>query len=103
MEIEQLHACARSGRNVVLDDTLCYRWLRDKIRQECLEAGLAPSLLLFAPPEEELFRRHAAAVRAGARPVLSIDRLEEHLETFEWPTPEEGAIPFDARSGSLIR
>lgn len=79
----------RQGRSVVLDDTLCYRWLRDRLRQAVASAGGESVLLLLAPAREELLARHARLLGNAERPVLSEARLLEHLAAFEWPSAEE--------------
>ena len=92
IQISQLHEELSQGRSVVVDDTLCYRWLRDRWRQEVGVAKAEPVLLLLAPRTEELIRRHARLLASAERPLLSLPRLLEHLESFEWPSAEEGAV-----------
>jgi hypothetical protein len=72
-----------------LDDTCCYRWLRDKIRATCLGVGLNPVLLVFRAEWPELKARHAATVAAADRAVLPIDSLAAHVASFEWPEHDE--------------
>lgn len=95
-QIERFHAEVVRGCSVVVDDTLCYRWLRDRWRSEAARAGVKHVLLLCRPTTEELLARHAVAARAARRPVLPIARLREHLATFEWPGPDEAAMPASA-------
>jgi predicted kinase len=77
------------SRVVVVDDTNCYRFLRDDYRRVAAAAGATVVLAVFAPPEEEIRRRVAAneqrSTRAGIRPEV----LEPHLREFEWPGPDE--------------
>ena len=40
--LERLRACGHEGRSVVVDDTQCYRWLRDRYRSECASCALTP-------------------------------------------------------------
>jgi hypothetical protein len=49
-------------------------------------------LLVLAPAREILLARHASRAANGDRPVLSLQRLLEHLNTFEWPTPDEAPV-----------
>lgn len=91
IEIDRLHAFARAGMNIVVDDTLCYRWLRDAFRRECAAAGVDAILLVFAAAEDEILRRRTAAAHSGVRPVLGLQRLREHLRAFEWPGADEQA------------
>lgn len=87
----RLHAHARLGRSVVIDDTQCYRWLRDRYRSECMASGLKPTLLLLSPPQHVLYERYANAKASAGRPVLSLERMAEHLARFEWPSEDEHA------------
>jgi len=91
-ELAALRAAGEAGASVVVDDTLCYRWLRDRFRREAQAVGLAPQLLLMRPSAQEVLARHAALARARTRPVLSLARLTEHLSSFEWPTSDEQPI-----------
>jgi predicted kinase len=92
IQLERLREAGALRVPVVVDDTLCYRWLRDRFRAEAQASGLQTSLLLFRPTVHELLARHARALEAQLRPVLSIERLREHLLRFEWPSSDEGAI-----------
>lgn len=98
LQLAELGEWAAQGRSVVVDDTLCYRWLRDRFRHSATAAGMAHQLLLLAPSREELLARHAALLEDPRRPVLSRERLLAHLATFEWPGPDEGAVDLTARS-----
>jgi predicted kinase len=89
--LDRLHTHAHLGQSVVVDDTQCYRWLRDRYRSECVAHGLRPVLLLLAPPDHVLYERRAHAVASASRPVLSLERLADHLARFEWPTEDEHA------------
>ena len=92
LQLEQLRACAGDGRHAVVDDTLCYRWLRDRFRQQAADCGMQHRLLLLRPDADELLRRHRRLLQSRERPVLGAQRLADHLARFEWPSPDEGAV-----------
>jgi predicted kinase len=79
----RLRTHARVGHSVVVDDTQCYRWLRDRYRSECIDCGLEPVLLLISPQEHVLYDRHARAKSRNSRAVLSLERMADHLARFE--------------------
>lgn len=87
----RLHTHARLGHSVVVDDTQCYRWLRDRYRSECIASGLEPVLLVLSPPQSLLYERHALANASASRALLSRERLADHLARFEWPSEDEHA------------
>ena len=89
--LDRLHTHARSGHSVVVDDTQCYRRLRDRYRSECIASGLEPTLLLVSAPQHVLYARHAHAASSGSREVLSLERLADHLARFERPGEDEHA------------
>ncbi len=91
----QLHAvrlAASHHRSVIIDDTLCYRWIRDRFRQEACLVGLQSILLLFPLDLLEAERRRSQLVVTRGRPVLSRERLETHLNQFEWPDDDENPV-----------
>jgi predicted kinase len=89
--LDRLHNNAQLGHSVVVDDTQCYRWLRDRYRSECIACGLRPVLLLLSPPLHMLYERHALNSASAGRAVLSRERLTDHLARFEWPSEDERA------------
>ena len=89
---------ADAAVSVVIDDTLCYRWLRDRWREEAAKVNVAAVLLLLTLSKAEILARHADLQFAGRRPVLSKERLLAHLSAFEWPAPREGAIHVNTQS-----
>jgi len=92
MQLQQLQEHARARTAVVVDDTLCYRWLRDRWRAAAIAVGLQPELLLLKPAREELLSRHARLRATDERPVLALPRFVAHLDAFEWPTAEEAPV-----------
>ena len=92
LELEAVREAGAGGTSIVVDDTLCYRWLRDRLRAAALAGGLQTRLLLLRPPEAELLARRAEIARTGVRPLLSLPRLREHLASFEWPGADESPV-----------
>lgn len=87
----RLREALASGRDAVLDDTLCHRSLRDEARAAAEACGAEPVLVLVATPRDEILRRWEEGTSAG-RPLLSIVALMAHLESFERPAREEAPI-----------
>jgi len=91
-QLDRMRELAAAGRSVIADDTLCYRWLRDKHRATARASGLVPLLLVLRPSKAELLDRHSRATTSRERPVLTLERLQSHLAGFEWPTNDESPI-----------
>lgn len=74
---------------VAVDDTLCYRFLRNDYRAVAKRHAYGVRLAVLRIPEDEIRRRmrenETAPVRRGLRP----DVFEEHLASFEWPREDE--------------
>ena len=77
------------GSRVVVNDTLCFRFLRTDFARVAAEAGRSSLLLVVATAVEEVRRRIAANARRPSRRGISGAVLERHLATFEWPGEDE--------------
>ncbi len=89
LALSSLRQLMLAGRQIVVDDTLCYRWLRDRFRDLAAEYRYTCVLLHLMVDESVLRERFAIAKRMGTRPVLSDAAFSHHLLTFETPTEEE--------------
>ncbi len=98
-ELSLLRRYTAAGRFIVVDDTFCYRWLRDRFRSYAAEAGYGVTLIVVPTAREEILARHSQLSATGERPVLSRTRLIEHLAAFEWPTRDEAAVAIDSSAG----
>jgi predicted kinase len=82
---------------VVIDDTCCYRWLRDGYREIARRHGHAVELVVLDVPAAEVEARMArAAADPDARRGLKAEVWASHRDTFEWPTDDEGPRRFTA-------
>ena len=91
-QLDALRAFGAVGRSAVVDDTLCYRWLRDRWRAAARDAGMVPRLLLLAPPRADLLARILPALEGVPRPTLALKRIHRYLDAFEWPADDEDAV-----------
>jgi predicted kinase len=95
-----LAEAGRQGQDVVLDETLCFRFLRDRYRDIAAKAGMSARLVVLKLPIEELRARVSANRRSLQRQDIADAVLEEHLAAFEWPSADEPHVLLDA-SASL--
>ncbi len=77
------------GRHVVVDDTLCYRWLRDRFRTLAAASGARAELLWLPALLDVLEARRQLLLASGARNVLSAAMLAAHVASFEPPAADE--------------
>ena len=94
LEIAKARTAALLARHplVVVDDTLCFRWMRDGFRDLARAAGAAPVLVYLDPPAPLLLERMAANERTKQRRGIASGVLTEHLAAFEAPGEDEQAI-----------
>ncbi len=90
LALEQVDRLLRAPTaRVVVDDTLCYRFLRDGFRDLAARVARATRLIVLAAPEAEIRRRIAANAPARARRGIDDAVLARHLASFEWPAAGE--------------
>lgn len=80
------------GRDVVFDDTACFRFLRDDVRRVAAAAGAVTVLLFLDVPRSELEARRAEAARTGSRAPVCDEVFDRHVAAFEEPGPDEAPI-----------
>jgi predicted kinase len=81
-----------SGQDVLLDDTNCYRWLRDRYREVAATNGYESTVLYLDVPLAELVRRRLQNELSGERERVSDEIFESHYETFEAPRSDEALL-----------
>jgi predicted kinase len=77
------------GSRVVVDDTLCFRFLRDDFRRLATDVRRTSRLLVLGTPIEVIHRRIAGNARRPERTAINAAVLERHLARFEWPGDDE--------------
>ena len=92
-------AAAQRAQHVVLDDTLCYRFLRDRYRQLGEGAGMHVVLAVLTISASEVRARVAEDLRSPRRRGIDAQLLESHLASFEWPSSDEPHVRLDATHG----
>ncbi len=83
------HLLSNREARVVVDDTLCFRFLRADFARVAAESGRQSVLLVLGTPLEEARSRIAENARHPARGGIVPAVLERHLATFEWPGADE--------------
>jgi predicted kinase len=91
---QRIRVALEAGHVVVLDDTCCFRFLRDRYRDAADELGASTLLLYLDVPVVELERRRVASRALGDRPEVVDEVFRPHLETFEHPDGDEDVMVF---------
>ena len=92
LALAQTRALLSAGQSLVVDDTLCYRWLRNRLRDVITAAGATSVLLHLSADADVLWQRYRALDDSRSRAILSPGVFDAHLRSFEPPTDEEEAI-----------
>jgi predicted kinase len=94
--LREADALLARGVATVVDDTGCYRWLRDRYRQVAARHGCNDVVVFVDTPPAEARRRRDANAATGARPGVRLEVFEALARTFEPPQPDETTITFVA-------
>ena len=81
---------ARLG-DIVLDDTSCFRWLRDRHRDSALKNGYVTELVYLEVSLAEVEARMERNGISGSRHLIDANVFEENIRSFEAPQPDEAA------------
>jgi predicted kinase len=89
--LERISALMARGADVVLDDTNCFRWLRDRYTQFACENGYAAELVYVEASLKDVRARMAQNKVTATRPAVESDVFERHVREFESPQADEVA------------
>jgi len=82
---DRFRALAAEGAPVAIDDTNCFRWLRDRWRALAEPLGYQVTVLYLPTPHPEIERRRAASTD---RPLVR-EEIRPPLAAFEPPAADE--------------
>jgi predicted kinase len=89
---ERVAAFAAGGHGILVDDTNCYRWLRDSLRAVVAPYGYE-TLVVFLDVGPAAVRARVEANRSTAeRPGIRTEVLEALIASFEPPAPDERCV-----------
>lgn len=92
-----MDAIAAGHPLVVVDDTNCFRFLRDGFRTAAAYGGYDTRLVVLHTPREEIDRRRVESQRNVDRPTIRDEVFAQVADAFEWPARDEAPIewPWD--------
>ena len=93
--VERLGALLAAGRDVVLDDTLCFRWLRERYASVADRFGARFILIYISAPLPEIYDAMARNAAVQQRNPIRAEVFEAHASSFECPTSDERPLVYD--------
>jgi predicted kinase len=90
----RLAAAFTTGHGAVLDDTGCFRWLRDRYRDLARRHGCDTVVIFVDTPVEAIRARIEENTRASKRSSIFDEVFSRHLAEFEPPEPDEHVVRF---------
>lgn len=95
--IGRLEKLMLAGRDIVLDDTNCFRWLRDRYRSVAAKHGYRTVIIYMDIPIEVLRERMIANESTQERRGIKEAVFMELFHKFEHPQPDEPTLTFTQR------
>jgi predicted kinase len=95
LAIERIGRALAAGRDVVLDDTLCFRWLRVRYAAVADLHGAQFVLIYISTPLPEIYSAITRNDAVAQRQPIRADVFETHVRCFEHPTTEERPVVYD--------
>lgn len=92
--LARLDALLAAGRSVVLDDTNCFRFLRDAYREVAARHQVSATVVVLDVPLDVVRARMRENERSGARAAVTDAVLEELVAKFEWPDEDEIVVTY---------
>jgi predicted kinase len=92
--LARLAALLELGLSVVVDDTNCFRWLRDDYRTVADRWSVPVTVVYLDVPLDLALQRARENDVSRHRPVVTEEILRELARTFEAPGPDEQVVVF---------
>ena len=96
LALERLDTALKRGEEVVIDDTSCFRFLRDGYRGVARRHGCRVILVVLDVPAREIRRRRRENAASGVRRPIRDEVFDRLADTFEWPGAEEHPVRYSA-------
>ena len=94
LAMEQLKNLMPSQHDIILDDTNCFRWLRDRFRNLAAGYNYQTTIIFLDIPYAEIEKRIAANNKTQTRNKVKPEIIEQMNQTFEPPQADEKTISY---------
>lgn len=95
LALAQCRVLMAKGAPVVVDDTNCYRWLRDDHRRDAKQAGYETVVVLLDVPLDVCLQRAGQGERPNPEALPAMVRMAQE---FEAPGRDETPLVFDGET-----
>jgi tRNA uridine 5-carbamoylmethylation protein Kti12 len=92
--LREIESALQEGRDVVVDDTNCFRFLRDNYREVAGRFGAASVVVYIDAPLDVALQRLRSNEQARSRPAVTESVMRELAEKFEHPSIDEATLVF---------
>ncbi|GAP93890.1 hypothetical protein NIES2104_03990 [Leptolyngbya sp. NIES-2104] len=92
--IQQLQNLMLSQQDIVLDDTSCFRWLRDRYRDFSIKYNYETILIYLDVPVSEIHSRTEENDKTQDRRGVRQEIVSEMAKMFELPQSDETVIKY---------
>lgn len=94
LAMKQLKEIAPSQKDIILDDTNCFRWLRDRFRDLAAQYGYQTTLIFLDVPVASIEQRIRANDRTPTRHTVKPEIVAAMQQTFEPPQADENTLVY---------
>ena len=94
LAMEQLKNLMPYQHDIILDDTNCFRWLRDRFRNLAAGYNYQTTIIFLDIPYAEIEKRIAANNKTQTRNKVKPEIIEQMNQTFEPPQVDEKTIGY---------
>jgi predicted kinase len=99
--ILQLKNELKRNNNVIVDDTFCFKFLRDNFKSVADQYGYQTVIIFIDISEEEVRKRITENRIKKNRSDISDAVLESHLKVFEKPGSDEKVMTFNSEKDEI--
>lgn len=93
---EKLQLLMPSQQDLVLDDTSCFRWLRDRFRNLAAQYNYQTKIIFLDISLAEIESRIEKNQKTQARHQVKSDIIQQMSKTFEYPEEDEAVLTYNA-------
>lgn len=96
LAMKQLRSLVQSRRDIVVDDTSCFRWLRSRFSNFVRQYDYQTTIVFLDIPLSTIQNRIEQNEQTKIRHRVKQDIIEQMAKTFELPQPDENVIKYRA-------